>query len=376
MMAAAPDPVELLQALVRIPSVNPSGDPGTAEVGEAACAGYIAQRLEDCGARAELREVLPGRPNVLGCFPADREGKPKLLLCPHTDTVSVAGMSIDPFAAQRREGRVYGRGATDTKGTIAAMLCALWELRAELPRLRHEIWFAGLMGEEAGNEGAAAAAAEFAGADFALVGEPTRCDIVNTHKGVTWLLVTTRGHSAHSATPELGENAIYKMADVIRCVRDELVPAFARQRDPVLGAPTASAGVVRGGSKVNIVPEACTLELDLRTVPGQDQARLVEEVAARLRGVVADVRVDLIRGHQPLYTAPAHPCVQALMAAGGRCVGAPWFCDGSLLAAAGGIPSVAAGPGDIAQAHTADEWLAEDDLRQGVRFYADFLRQV
>jgi acetylornithine deacetylase/succinyl-diaminopimelate desuccinylase-like protein len=376
MTTAGPDPIELLQALVRIPSVNPSGDPGTAEVGETACARYIAQRLEDGGARVELREILPGRPNVLGCFPADRPGKPKLLLCPHTDTVSVAGMTIDPFAAERRQGRVYGRGATDTKGTISAMLCALWELRAELARLQHEIWFVGLMDEEAGNSGATAAAAEFQGADFALVGEPTQCDIVNTHKGVTWLLVTTKGHSAHAATPQLGENAIYKMADVLRCVRDELAPSLAQHRDPVLGVPTASAGVVRGGSKVNIVPEACTLELDLRTVPAQDQAKLVEEVRARLRGAVADVQVELIRKHQPLYTSPAHPCVQALIAAGGRCVGAPWFCDGSLLASAGGIPSVAAGPGDIAQAHTADEWLAEEDLRRGVRFYADFLRRV
>jgi acetylornithine deacetylase/succinyl-diaminopimelate desuccinylase-like protein len=376
-MTARPDPIELLQALVGIPSVNPSGDPGTTEVGEAACAQFIAQRLEDLGARVELREILPGRPNVLGCFPADRPGKPKLLLCPHTDTVSVTGMSIDPFQAERREGRVYGRGATDTKGTITAMLCALWELRAELPRLQHEIWFAGLMGEEAGNEGAGAVAADFKGADFALVGEPTQCEIVNTHKGVTWLLVTTHGHSVHSATPELGVNAIYKMADVIRCVRDRLVPAFAQYTDPVLGAPTASAGVVRGGSKVNIVPDACALELDLRTIPAQqDRTKLVDEVTALLRQAVADVKVELIRAHQPLYTAPTHPCVQALMAAGGHCVGAPWFCDGSLLASAGGIPSVAAGPGNIAQAHTVDEWLAEDDLARGVQFYTDFLRRV
>ncbi len=375
-MTAQPDAVELLQALVRIPSVNPSGDPGTSEVGEGACARYVAQQLSDCGARVELRDILPGRPNVLGYFPADRPGKPKLLLCPHTDTVSVLGMSIDPFAAKRRDGRVYGRGATDTKGTITAMLCALWTLRAELPRLQHEIWFAGLMGEEAGNEGAAAVAADFQGADFALIGEPTRCQVVNTHKGVTWLLVTTHGRAAHSSAPELGENAIYKLADVIRCVRDELVPAFARQPDPVLGAPTASVGVVRGGSKVNIVPETSSFELDLRTVPAQDHTRLLAEITACLRGAVPDVQVELIRTHQPLYTDPAHPCVQALLSAGGgRCVGAPWFCDGSLLAA-NGIPSVAAGPGDIAQAHTADEWLAEEDLLAGVRFYTEFLRQV
>jgi acetylornithine deacetylase/succinyl-diaminopimelate desuccinylase-like protein len=375
-MTASLDAVELLQALVRIPSVNPSGEPGTAEVGEAACAQFLAQQLEDCGARVSLSDILPGRPNVAGCFRADRPGKPRLLLCPHTDTVSVLGMTIDPFAAERRQGRVYGRGATDTKGTISAMLCALWELRADLSRLQHEIWFVGLMGEEAGNEGAAAAAEEFRGADFALVGEPTRCDIVNTHKGVTWVQCATQGRSAHGATPEQGENAIYKMADVIRCVRDELVPALARYEDPVLGRSTVSVGTVRGGSKVNIVPDTCVIELDVRTIPSHDQGGLIEEVRAILVRAGVGVQVELIRKHAPLATDPGHPCVQALMAAGGRCVGAPWFCDGSLLAAVGGIPSVAAGPGDIAQAHTADEWLAEEDLRRGVRFYADFLRRV
>ena len=110
--------------------------------------------------------MLPDRPNVLGCFPGDQAGKPKLLLCPHTDTVSVRGMTIDPFAAELRDGRVYGRGACDTKGTVAAMIWALWELRETLPRLAHEIWFAGLVGEEAGNEGAAALAGEFRGRGF------------------------------------------------------------------------------------------------------------------------------------------------------------------------------------------------------------------
>jgi acetylornithine deacetylase/succinyl-diaminopimelate desuccinylase-like protein len=380
-VTASPDCVELLQALVRIPSVNPTGEPGTSEVGEARCAGFLAQQLEDCGASAELREILPGRPNVLARFPADRPGKPRLLLCPHTDTVSVAGMTIDPFAAEQRGGRVYGRGACDTKGTISAMLCALWETRAELPRLRHEVWFAGLMGEEAGNEGAAALAEDFsgredfAGADFALVGEPTRCDIVNTHKGVTWLRLTAHGRSAHSAAPERGENAIYKMADVLRVIRDEWIPELSTLADPVLGPPTASAGRIHGGSKINIVPETCSVELDLRTVPAQLKWDIVAEVRGRLRRACPDLEVSLIRAHVPLYTAPDHPCVQALARAGGRCVGAPWFCDGSLLAEKG-IPAVAAGPGDIAQAHTADEWIDEDELRRGVEFYRRFLLAV
>ena len=373
-----PDVVELLQALVRIPSVNPTGDPGVTagDTGEARCAEFVGTRLEDLGARTELKEILPGRPNVIGRFPSERPGKPKLLLCPHLDTVSVRGMTIDPFAAERRDGRIYGRGATDTKGTMAAMLCALGELRDDLPRLSHEVWFAGLMGEEAGNEGAAALAADLQGERaFALVGEPTGCNIVRTTKGVTWLRLTARGRSAHSATPERGANAIYKMADVLRCIRDEFIPELAALSDPVLGTPTTSVGTIHGGSKINIVPDTCVVELDLRTVPAQHKESFVEEVAARLRRACADLEVEHLRSHRPLATDPAHPCVKALEAAGGRCVGAPWFCDGSVLQG-GGIPAVAAGPGDIAQAHTADEWVDEDELREGVEFYKRFLRHV
>ena len=371
----ADDVTGLLQALVRVGSVNPAGDPGTTQTGEKRCAELIAERLEGLGAAAGLREVLPGRPNVLGRFPADRPGKPKLLLCPHVDTVSVRGMTVDPFAAEIHEGRLYGRGATDTKGTLAAMLWALWEIRDALPGLQHEVWFAGLMGEEAGNEGATALAADHPDAAFALVGEPTGCDVVYKTKGVVWLRLHTRGRAAHNATPERGENAVYKMADVLRCLRDDLPGALAARADPVLGPPTASVGTITGGSKVNIVPEGCTVELDVRTVPGQEQGALVEFLTGRLRGACPAVEVAFVRGNPPLDTAPGHPCVQALRAAGGRLVGAPWFCDGSLLQS-GGIPAVAAGPGDIAQAHTADEFLALDDLHAGVEFYKRFLLKV
>ena len=371
----AGDVVALLQALVRVPSVNPTGDPGTTEVGEGRCAAFVAEALTACGAAAELREVLPGRPNVMGRFPADRPGKPKLLLCPHLDTVSVRGMTVEPFAAERRDGKIYGRGACDTKGTIAAMLWALWELRDDVARWQHEVWFAGLMGEEAGNEGAAALAAEHPDADFALVGEPTGCDLVYKTKGVMWLRLTTRGRAAHNATPERGENAVYKMADLLRVIRDEIAPEFAALADPVLGAPTMSVGTIQGGSKINIVPETCTVDVDVRTVPTQGKPGFVEELAGRLRRACPDVEVEYLRGNGALDTAPEHPCVRALQAAGGRLVGAPWFCDGSLLQA-GGIPAVAAGPGDIAQAHTADEWLREDELRAGVEFYKRFLSRV
>lgn len=358
----------LCQALVRIPSVNPDGNPGTEFVGEKACAEFVGGFLEKCGAAVEFQPVLPERPNVIGRFPTDRPGKPRIIFAPHTDTVSVAGMTVAPFDAEIRDGKIFGRGASDTKGPMAAMLWALWEMRGRIAALPHEIWFAGLMSEEAGQNGAKAFAREFARAeDFAVIGEPTGCDIVHTHKGSVWLTLRATGLAAHASTPERGENAIYKIADAIRWLRDELAPELAAVRDPLLGAQTLNVGTIAGGSKTNIVPDACEATVDIRTVPTQRTQALVDLVSMRFPGLVAKARQS-----QPLWTNPAHPLIRALEKAGGRCTGAPWFCDAAVLAEAG-VPAVAAGPGSIAQAHTPDEWIAIGDLERGVEFYKNFL---
>ena len=372
-MKAPSNVVELLQALVRIPSVNPDGNPGIERPGEAECAEYVAAFLRQVGAHVELEEVLPGRPNVVAVFPANRPGKKRVLFAPHLDTVSVAGMSIDPFAAEERDGKIWGRGASDTKGPMAAMLWALWELREQIPVLGHEICFAGFMGEEAGQYGAKAFVSKHR-ADFAVIGEPTDFGIVHAHKGSAWLHLTTRGRAVHASAPERGSNAIYQMMDVLRLVREQVIPRFAALSDPVLGAPTASIGVIRGGSKINIVPDCCEASVDLRTIPAQDRPDFVESIVAELRQACPSLEASWTES-RPLWTDPAHPLIAALERAGGKRCGAPWFCDAAVLAAAG-IPAVAAGPGSIAQAHTEDEWIAIDDLRRGVAFYRAFLEEL
>jgi len=359
----------LLQALVRIPSVNPHGSPGVERPGEQACAEYVAAFLRECGAETELREVAPGRSNVLGRFPTRTPGARRLILAPHLDTVSVSGMIIDPFGGEIRDGRLWGRGATDTKGSMAAMLWALYELRERIPSLGWEIWFAGLMGEEAGQEGARALVKQER-ADFALIGEPTSCDVVYTHKGSCWFKLRTTGRAVHASAPELGENAIYKMADVVRCIRDRIAPRLATLSHPILGSPTISAGTIRGGTKTNIVPDQCEMEVDTRTIPGQDAG----EIAAAMREACPDLEIATWES-SPLSTDPAHPLVQRLLRGGGRAVGAPWFCDAAVFAQAG-IPAVAAGPGSIAQAHTNDEWIAIAELERGVGFYRGFLESL
>ena len=361
--------VDLLQQLIRIPSVNPDGDPGTDQTGEGRCAQFIADFLTTHGAQAELHEILPGRPNIVARFPSDRPGKPRILFAPHTDTVSVAGMTIDPFAAELRDGRIWGRGASDTKGSIAAMLDALAACKDFIPRLPYEIWFAGLMSEETDQHGSHALAhsEKF---DFVMVGEPTDLQIVHTHKGSLRLHLEACGMAAHSSSPQLGKNAIEPVLDALVLIRGEFQRAFGSLTHPILGPATMNIGTIRGGSKVNIVPESCSAWVDFRILPGQPIAEWLEDIKRQCPDVEFTARTA-----SSLYTDPEHALIKTLRSLGARLVGAPWFCDAAPFAEIG-TPAIAIGPGSIAQAHRADEWIAVSDLEEGGRFFRQFLNQL
>jgi acetylornithine deacetylase len=380
MPAASPHgAVGLLRDLVAIPSVNPDGDHGAApgQTGEMACAEYVATFLRGCGAEVVLEDVLPGRPNVIARFPCDDpapERLPGILFGPHLDTVGIAGMTIPPFGAELRDGRVWGRGASDTKGSMAAMLWALREHRDRIPKLGARVHFAGFMSEESGQDGSRDFAARHAaGIDFALVGEPTGMDAVHAHKASWWVEVATAGRAAHGARPELGDNAILKIVPVLEALetfRREVLPRFD---DPVLGASTLSVNQCQGGTRANIVPDHCALVLDIRATPALHEAGVTEELRAALDASgLADVRVRLLGASPVLHTPADHPMVLRLQELGARPVTAPWFCDAGWLAQ-GGIPGVAIGPGQIDQAHTKDEWIRVDDLEAGASFFGRFL---
>ena len=372
-MSAPNTVVELLQDLVRIPSVNPHGDPGTDQIGEALIAEYLVNFLRGLGAQAELREVQPDRPNVVAHWPGDRPGKPRLLFAPHTDTVSVGGMTIDPFSGEVREGKVWGRGASDTKGPMATMLWALKESREKLPRLGHEIWFAGLMSEETDQHGSRALAAEEQ-FDFVIAAEPTNLDVVHAHKGSAFFNLRTTGRASHASRPDPSSNAIDKMLDVLAVIRTEFAAEFAEEHDPLLGNSTLSIGTIRGGTKTNIIPDFCEASVDMRFVPKHYRPGMIDRFRERLQKVCADVEVAAIPS-PPLYTDPAHPLIQKLGECGAKPVGAPWLCDACFFAERG-MAAIALGPGSIAQAHTKDEYIAVADLEKGVDFFKRFLLKL
>lgn len=370
--------IDLCSHLVRIPSVNPDGDPGTPHTGEAKCAEFVAGFLEGSGANTVLEEVEPGRPNVIGRFPTDREGKPRILFAPHTDTVGVGGMTIDPFSGEVRDGKLWGRGSSDTKGPMASMLWALHEMRDEIARLPVEVHFVGFMSEESSQLGSRHFAERHPGYDLALIGEPTSLKTVHKHKGCLWADVITTGVSAHGAVPELGVNAITKMSRLIHLLDTEFRELLIEVGgvDDLLSTSTINIGMINGGTRSNIVPDRCTLRVDIRTTPHlHEQGGALQLLTEFIQRYDAEAQVIAFSDAPPLNTPGSHPLVLKLVDCGATLDGAPWFCDAAFLAQAG-IPAIAIGPGSISQAHTKDEWIKTTDLEAGVVFFQKWLRSL
>ena len=236
-----------------------------------------------------------------------------------------------------------------------------------------EIVFAGVVDEEHAQCGSRALAASGLQADLAIVGEPTRLLLVTAHKGSVWIRVETWGKAAHGARPELGRNAVQTAAEVVLLIQNRYAALLRKRRHPVLGHPTASVGVIAGGTQPNIVPDQCVVEMDRRTLPGETESSVKREIAAllgaaRLRAGCVSAKLSPCH---PLETNPQLPLViQFLRICGQRKpAGVDYFCDASILSR-GGIPSVVFGPGDIAQAHTADEWIKLADVGKAARMLA------
>jgi acetylornithine deacetylase len=372
------DVISLLQHLVRIPSVNPDNAPGMAESGEEEIANFLGGWLEALGAEVVLEEVQAGRPNLIARF-APLDGRPRILLGPHLDTVGVGGMTGEPFGGGIRDGRVWGRGASDTKGPMAAMLWALREARGMLAKLPVAVDFVAFMGEESGQWGSKDFVKRH-GADysFAVVGEPTSMQVVHVTKGSLWTTLRATGKAAHSSQPERGENAILKLTRALDTLDHHLGHALAGFSHPVLGRSTLNVGVIRGGSRPNIIPDRAEAELDIRITPDLAAAggalRLLQE---KIEDHALPIAVVDSHENPPMETPAAHPMVQALLAVDSatRLAGAPWFSDAAHLTS-GGVPSICLGPGSIDQAHTVDESIEIAALESGAAFFEAFIRRL
>ena len=366
---------KLLAELIALPSVNGAFlPPRHSFAGEHRVADFLATTAAQAGLEIEFQNVLPGRRNVIARLRPKNKIVQTILLAPHLDTV---GAAETKFIPQRKSGRLYGRGACDTKGSVAAMLAAVCELAKSKARpLTTEIIFAGLIDEEHAQAGSRALAASGLKADLAIVGEPTSCSVVTAHKGSLWLNLETRGLAAHGATPHLGKNAVHEMACIVDVLETDYAAQLRRRKHKLLGVGTVNVGKISGGTQPNIVPDACVIDIDRRTLPGETEKSVLAEIRALLaaKQLSAKFSSAKLAPALPMETDFKLPLVQKFLRSAGqtRPAGVDYFCDAAILSAAG-IPSVVFGPGDIAQAHTADEWISLAQLERAkdllVRFF-------
>jgi acetylornithine deacetylase len=370
---------KLLRELIALPSANPAFLPADdPRGGEQRVAEFLAATAARNGLDVEMQEVFPGRPNLLVRLAPRAKPMRRILLAPHLDTVG--GDSPAIFRPRERRGRLHGRGACDTKGSIAAMLTVLIEL-ANLPRRlgRTEIVFAGLVDEENGQAGSRALVAKGFKADLAIVGEPTELQVITAHKGDLWLQVETRGKAAHGSRPELGRNAVHQMARIVDLLETTYANALRQRRHSLLGYPTVSVGTIAGGAQPNIVPDRCLISIDRRTLPGETETEVRREIRTLLRQHrLSGALLNLRNAPCPaMETNPKFPLVEAFLQMAGQknSIGVDYFCDAAVLAG-GGIPSVVFGPGNIAQAHTEDEWISLGQLEQATILLRRFLQSL
>lgn len=379
----------LLSRLVAIPSINPgdkrnySSEFGEKEIGDSLI-DYIQKNMPYM--KVKKLEVLPNRYNIIASYHRG-EKYPTILLTTHLDTVDIQGMKIEPFRLIENAGKWYGRGATDAKGQIVAMLIGIQKaFLDEDGKLPLNIIFAALVDEEHRHLGVdSIVSSKVVKADLAIVGEPTELKIAAFHKGSIRFKITTYGKRAHSSTPWNGDNAIDKMADVIQILKTRVRQEVEAITHPFCGKSAISQNLISGGEQVNIIAGECTIHVDRRLNPHENWQKAYSHIKETILNEVSkDLKEDIV-WHEPYLIDP--PLSNELQDSSlitlkkimknldhnFEYTGLEFGCDASKIVQMN-IPTVVFGAGSIKQAHTNDEWIDSEDLLKAIDIYAYIIR--
>jgi acetylornithine deacetylase/succinyl-diaminopimelate desuccinylase-like protein len=362
---------------------------------ESAAAEYIRDLFCREGIESELREVRPGRPNVIAVLRGHRNG-PRLMLNGHTDTVPPGTME-NAFSPRVTDGILSGRGACDMKAGLAAQICALVSLKRASVKLDGDLIFTGVIAEEDGTSlGSLDIVENGPRAEMVVVAEPTDLRVAIAHKGFDYYKIEVDGVAAHSSRPDKGSNAIYRAASIVGAIERHLIPEIASNRHPLLGSATVNvssiigcarseAATAFGGGPVEkpaggTVPDSCTICLDQRRLPGSSfmdiiapLERLVHQIFGHRDAPVARVSFTPacpeLESHPPLDTDAGHALVRECIRISSEKasvppapIGVPYWSDAALFSSGWNVPAIVFGPGDIAVAHSNDECVAVDQL--------------
>lgn len=367
----------LARALVQLDSRNPTLSAGAP--GERVCAAFLRDVLHAWGFHTDLQDASPGRPNLVARIGSPRAGR-SLMFNGHLDVVGIEGMVHPPFAAEERDGRLYGRGAADMKGGIAAMCAAAW--RAAQAGTRGEIIVAAVADEEYESLGTRALLARGIRADGAIVAEPTGLAIMPAHRGFQWIEVVITGRAAHGSRWDLGVDAI-RHAGLLLAELDRIdADVLPLVTHPLLGRASLHASLIEGGIGMSTYPDRCVLTLERRTIPGETTEQVMAEVeracaTVQSRRPAFHSEMRLILSQQPSDVSVSAPLVRELAHAleghgeSVRIEGMPAWTDAALLNEAG-IPAICFGPGDIGLAHAAEEFVVLDEIERATDTLASF----
>ena len=354
--------LDALRLLIRTPSVNPDLAP-EAGCTEAAAAAAARDWLAARGVRSWTDDVAPGRPN---CVAEAGDGRGRtLVFCAHLDTVATAGMTIPPFEPTLENGRVYGRGSYDMKGSAAAIMAAAAAL-AEDGQLHGRVLASLVADEEYASLGAQDFVKRYP-ADACVVTEPSEGRLVLAHKGFVWAEIVTHGRAAHGSRWDLGVSAIGKMGGIIAALEDFDQRELRRRVHPLLGPASQHCALIQGGAGLSTYSEKCVLQVERRTLPGETPEQVMRELTEVIEraGEQADVRCLLQRppltcDHEAKVASDLRQAVIAVTGRPAEEIGVGYWMDAALFAAAG-IPTVNYGPSG-AGAHEAVEWVDLDSV--------------
>lgn len=373
------DAVALARALIKIDSRNPTLAPESP--GEGDCARFLASVLDDWGFSVDVLESIPYRPNVVARLgPADA---PALMLNGHLDVVGVEGMVHEPFGAELRGNRIYGRGSTDMKGGVAAMCAAA--VNAASADSERQILITAVSDEEYESLGMREVIAAGIRAESAIITEPTKLAICPAHRGFVWMDVEFRGRAAHGSRYDLGVDAITHAALVLAELEKLERRRESGPQHPLLGRGSLHASKIRGGVGMSTYPEECVLAIERRTLPGESEQKALQEISDACAAVRAnhpqlDARVTLSTAQLPSNVSLDAPIVKRLRGAlesegiAVKIEGFSAWTDAALLNAVG-VPTICFGPGDIALAHAAEEFVQVDEIEAATRVLTRVVRE-
>ncbi len=371
--------INLTSKLISIPSYH------GLEVPEKEISAYFYQYLLDEGFETELVPVTGERKNVIAWHGPASNNQKTLMLEGHMDTVDVKNMAVDPFGGKVVNGNIYGRGAVDMKGALAAMAGALSAVKKSGIPLDGRVYLAGVIDEERNYRGADYIAKNGPITRYAIVGEPTELEIHNGHRGLIWIEIKVTGKYAHGGTPEKGINAIEKISAIIEEISTKLKPQIMKKNHPITGPSHLNLGYIKGGTQPSTVAGECVLQMDRRWLPDESQEEAVREIEAIIttlkeKDPELDAEVTVMDDNMgiqfpPLVCEENSPLVNILKEASDEVINRhktsyfPAWTDGSILSRDGGIETVVLGPGHLSSAHSEEEYCPVEEIINACKIY-------